>query len=658
MFLVPRERWASLAPTRWSWVRLVATPSSYLLLIALVATMIAKAHVMRGLEEVEFWPGRWLAAIAADGVVFVGLAGLFALAEHATRRAIFFTLPFSIVIAILGVVSAIQLWITGEQLSSQVLVLGLERFTDVRAMARASLDVGLIRGVVLLVAIAGPPAAAMYVLRGSGKTLHPAAGGGERARAAGPTVACALVLVLLAPMPDQLASLYRNAVVHTLWGLATNDQSWNGGLGLFTRYEPHDLVDDAALAKLSAAQKPNVVVIILESTRRDETTLSGPQARAKTPNLVALAARGVEVTHGRAVIPQTTKSMWSMFCGRLPILQPKLYETTSVVDVQCVPHILDAAGWRTGFLQSAIGRFEDRPRLARRLGFREFLAAEQFTDTVSGYLSTDDEALVGQLDTWLGAKQDRPFFVTLLTSSTHHPYMLTDGAAARAKQSGAPIETDRDRYDRQIEAADTMVGEIVELLRHRGLYDHTIVVVLGDHGEGFGDKPPRQHALDYYEEGLRVPWVIAGPGVPVRRVDANASLLDLAPTLLDLLGVSLSPEALAATHARSVLSIAGDRVLPFSCFFDKSCFGYVVGNTKVVAMREIDLAFAFDLATDPDERSPQALSPELRKTLADVQRSVDLHRTNSKPRMRDEMLEFWPWNCPRDEPCGIKPQSR
>jgi lipoteichoic acid synthase len=639
-----------LSPTRWSWLRLLAAPSSYVLVLGLVWTMSAKAHVVRGLEEVSFWPGSWIAACAPDVGVFLGLTAVFAVVEHRWGWTRFVTIPIAVFVALIAIINATQLRVTGEQLTAQVIQLGLDRFSDVMAMARASIHITVTAVLALLLA-ASTPFVARLVMR---RAKQEVADHLDRARAAGAMTALAIVIMLIAPAPEQFTGLYRNAVAHTLWGLASGDRSWNGGLGIFAGYEPPELVSKDSIDALRAKPHPNVVLVVLESTRRDATDLDPAHSHARTPHLVELAARGLQITHARAVIPHTTKSLWSMLCGRLPILQPKLYETRRAGNVQCVPDILSAAGWRTLFLQSAIGKFEDRPRLVRGLGFQDFLAAEQFTKEVSGYLSTADEPLVGELAAWLDKKRGAPFMVTILTSATHHPYLVSDEAAAIAKEQNLPTSTDRDRYDRGIESADRMLGGVIELLRTRGILDNTIIVVLGDHGEGFGEKAAKQHALNFYEEGLRVPWVIAGPGVPAQRIDDNASLVDLAPTLLELLGVRVTNAAAASTPARSVLHLDPHRVLPFSCFFDKTCFGFVRDNVKVVKMRETDTAFYFDLAADPEEHQSKSLTPELRALLEQVTRTVDLHRTNSKPVERDLMLDYPPWNCPKNEPCGIK----
>lgn len=649
-----RAVWAAIAPTRDAVPYVLTTLSSYLMFVAFVATAVAKVPVFRNLEDIDFWPGHWLAACAPDAFVFSILATIFSVLESKSRWLAFATIPIALVLATLAVINAIYLMMTGEQLSAQVVQLGIERFDDVTTMARASTGFG-IRHLVGGIAITSIPfAITAAALRRKQRPIGVAAEAGNRARLHLSTALVAMLVVLVTPTPIQFGRLYRNAVLHTTVDLAIGERSWNGGIGLFAGYH-RELVDDATRERLLTGPRPNIVVIVLESTRRDGTSLGGKPNVAETPNLVALAARGLEVTHGRAVIPYTTKSLWSMMCGRLPLLQAKIYEASPSIGAECLPDLLASAGWRTGYMQSATARFEDRPRLVHEIGFREIMMAEQYTPLVLGYLSTDDEALVEQLARWIDrAPEKKPFMVAMLTSATHHPYMLTPQARERAKASGKPTRSDRDRYDRQVEAEDHMIGGAIEVLRARGLLDNTIVVVVGDHGEGFGEKAVRQHALNYYEEGLRVPWVMAGPGIPVGRVDDNATLPDLVPTLLDAIGAELSPGALADTPARSLLRpVDRDRVLIFSCLFDKTCHGFVRGTHKVVYVPESGDIFAFDLAADPDERSPQRPSQELLGVAAEVRRTVELHRSKSWPRTYPLILDYLPWVCPAGAPCGI-----
>ncbi len=122
-----------------------------------------------------------------------------------------------------------------------------------------------------------------------------------------------------------------------------------------------------------------------------------------------------------------------------------------------------------------------------------------------------------------GAAERRFLWVHLF--EPHAPY----GHAG----SGRPIA---DRYDDEIAESDAQVGRIVEALGTRAA--SALVVVASDHGEAFGEHGEVSHSLFVYDTTLRVPLIMAGPGVPARTVGSPVSLVDVAPTLLRLLGVT------------------------------------------------------------------------------------------------------------------------
>ena len=201
-------------------------------------------------------------------------------------------------------------------------------------------------------------------------------------------------------------------------------------------------------------------------------------------------------------------------------MQNRIVEYSANFVSQCLPAVLRTAGYRTGFFQSARGIFEQRPRLAANMGYEDFAAWEDIQGEELGYLASDDESLVAPIANWIDRQpSDQPFFITALTSAAHHPYRLSTRARARAEKSGAPVETDEDRYARLVEAEDELLGALLEIVETRALRDRTIFVVAGDHGEGFGDKGVKQHDNNFYQEGLRVPVVFAGPGVPKAEID-------------------------------------------------------------------------------------------------------------------------------------------
>jgi arylsulfatase A-like enzyme len=650
-------RWRAFVPTRWAWPRLLATPSSYLLVVSLVATIGAKLLVIRGLAAIGFWPLRWVTACAIDTAFFLGLAAVLALGEHVSRRLVVVTTTIALVVAALAFINAGYLAMTGQQITWQILLVGFGRFSDVSDILSGSLLVNPVRIFVVVAFLIGPPILATAVLRKAGQPRGVAAGARDRACATAACALAALIVVLVAPSSTQyaLARLHTNGVVHTYLGMIASPDRDGAVTTGFTGYMPRDIVESTDVATLRAGARPNVVLIVLESTRRDETSLPGASSRAKTPNLAALAARGTDVRSARSVLPHTSKSVWSMLCARLPLMQTQIYELSATIDVQCLPHVLSAAGWHTGFFQSSFGTFEDRPRLVNQLGFDEFFAAEQIKGARLGYLASEDKSLVAPFAVWLD-RQSGPFMATLLTSSTHHPYALTTDQTDRVQAAGGALQTQRDHYDRNIEAADEVIGALIEELRKRGLVESTIVIVVGDHGEGFGEKGVKQHDVNFYEEGLHVPWVMAGPNVPARTIEAATSLADLTPTVLDVLGVSLSSDALASSFARSVLQDQPvNRVLPFSCFYDRSCRGFVVGRTKVVFVPETGEAFRFNLATDPEEQTPLTLPDELTKTLLQVLALIDTKRMGSGPLRRPEIRRYPGWVCPAEQPCHVSP---
>jgi lipoteichoic acid synthase len=646
-----RVRWGALIPARWSWVRLLAAPSSYLLLLAVVLTAAAKLRVLRELDGVSAWPAWWVAISAADAAFYLGLAALFALGERRFPWLMAVTIPLALLVAAVAVVNSAYLGIAGEQMTWQVMAVGLDRFGDVSGIVgeqASQLGWGALAAAAVLL---GAPAAALLFLRRRERPLHPAAEAGARAHGAALVAGVALVVALLAPDGSAfaLSRLRGNAVLRTYWGWLTDDRDARTAEVWFEGYAPPELVDAAGLAALRAGPRPSIVVVVLESVRRDATGLAGANAPARTPNLVAMAARGLEVTGARAVVPHTTKSLFSMLCGRLPLMQLALIEADGPLAIQCLPGALAAAGWRTGFFQSAVGAFEDRPRLVRRMGFADFAAWEDIGGEPLGYLASDDESLAEALAAWLDRDPGRPFLAVLMTSATHHPYRLSRAATA----AGGPADSPRDRYHRLIEAQDRLVGRVNDILVARGLGERTIVVALGDHGEGFGEKGVREHDNNFFEEGLHVPWVMTGPQVPRARVAGDASVIDLAPTLLDLAGAHLPAAVEATTPARSLASGAspGPRMLVFSCWFDIRCRGFVGSGTKVVYIPELGRAFWFDLARDPGEEDPRPLDDELARHLLRAHQVIDAHRVLEWPPGRAAMNDYPPWTCPAGQPC-------
>jgi glucan phosphoethanolaminetransferase (alkaline phosphatase superfamily) len=609
--------------------------SSWFLFWAFAVALLAKAVAFSRVTGAPFSPISLSILVASDALLCFGLATTCQLIERRAAWAVWWTGCLSFVILVVSSVSGGYLLVAGELVSWQSLRVGMERFGEVWGIVVESM-----------------PAPAWLVAAAAGCLLVTLPYACRRWNAEGSPglslVATTLAggVVFFAPLPEHVAvsRLADNAVLAVTSGYS--DGASSSGAGLFGKF-PTPVSSNAIEIWARDSPLPNVLVVVLESTRWDVTSLAGGPADTKA--LSQLAERGLSLQNVRAVMPHTTKSLWSIVCGQYPMMQLDLYETSVAAEGQCLPHILGAGGaYRRAFFQSALGSFEDRPRLVANMGFDSFTAWEDIGGEALGFLGSDDQSLTTPFLQFVDQHPDAPFLALLLTSSTHFPYRMPDAMAARSEELQKPARTSRDRYARLIEAGDAVLGDVLDGLSARGLLDSTIVVALGDHGEGFGDQGVRQHDTNFFEEGLRVPLVIAGPGIAPRISTQPANLLDLLPTLLEALGLPYEPSGFPGQSYLTKDPPPSPKV--FSCWIDSRCRGYVEGMRKVVYVPARDEAFAFDLRADPKETTPLPLSSQDRATLDSIDSRI-AHLRSTMPVVLSEVSAFAPWRCARGEPC-------
>jgi arylsulfatase A-like enzyme len=166
-------------------------------------------------------------------------------------------------------------------------------------------------------------------------------------------------------------------------------------------------------------------------------------------------------------------------------------------------------------------------------------------------------------------------------------------------------------YDRSLQQSDQMLAELLNAFASRRPERAPIVIVSADHGEALGDHGQPNHSTDLYDSQIRVPLVIAGPGIAPRRIAETVSLTDLAPSLVELAGFEAPRNADGASFA----DLATGRRQPndeagtaFAAMIkDRSNPGgitaVVKGRWKLVdAGSNIEL---YDVHTDPGERANQ-----------------------------------------------------
>jgi arylsulfatase A-like enzyme/Flp pilus assembly protein TadD len=310
----------------------------------------------------------------------------------------------------------------------------------------------------------------------------------------------------------------------------------------------------AASAPVEKA-RDNILLITIDTARADHFGSYG-YAAARTAHLDRLAAEGVRFDRAFTTAPITLTAHSSIFTGLYPFEHgvrnngnfylPDRFETLATV--------LKKQGYRTAAFVSAFV-LDRRYGLAR--GF------DVYDDHMQGaqrqVVSLEAErrgdrtelAFVAWLDTYVNqpsTAERPPFFAWLHLYDPHEPYRPP--SPFREAFAAAP-------YDGEIAFTDAIVADALDKLRARGLADHTIVAVVGDHGESLGDHGEETHSMFVYDAAIRVPLILWRPGhIPAGRVVSDpVRVIDLAPTLLELVGAP----ALPAPHARSLTPLIDGR---------------------------------------------------------------------------------------------------
>lgn len=352
----------------------------------------------------------------------------------------------------------------------------------------------------------------------------------------------------------------------------------------------------AALVLVTGCAEPrrlNVLMIVSDALRADVIGSYGGSAR--TPNIDALALRGVLFENAYSTAPSTVPSSVAMFTGRhqhgFPVVQllkgTRSYRAHWVSDGQLLfIEALRDAGYDTrksvenvnaGISNNLQGfgelqRFglvpqQQRAWVTQQLGIRPVLV--------------ERERMFGLLSYLLKQGPDRPFFALKWILDPHAPYDPPAGYRLGFGRALADLPMDpawysnrkagllatrpeglneRERayiralYRAEVEFVDERVGYMLEALRLNSLLDHTLIIFTSDHGEMFGEHGRWGHPGVLYDEAVRVPLIVAGPGVAAGlRVESVVSLLDLVPTLAELLGVD-APDDPAGRSLAAALS--------------------------------------------------------------------------------------------------------
>jgi arylsulfatase A-like enzyme len=426
-----------------------------------------------------------------------------------------------------------------------------------------------------------------------------------------------------------------------------------------------------------AAKRPNVVVISADTLRFDRLNTYGYRARTTSSHLDRLAADGIVFETAITASPWTMPAHMSLFTGLSPSAHGMVTPLASLQaqqqrnEVQRLPaervtlaEALAAQGYRTAAFTGG-GTMD--PRIGFDQGFSVYRTA---------MFKMGDRSM-GEMLAWIRERRPEPFFLFWHTFETHFPYLdpsflsgvasdevvraagpvleriraqladegLSDPRLGEAVQAFAQLGLlNRDAcealYTGAVRSVDRWLGVLLDALRAEGVYDDTLVVFMSDHGEEFAEHNPgifyNGHGHSMFDELVHIPLVVKLPGSAHAgaRVSAPARLIDVYPTVLDVLG--LPPGAAIEGESLRPLWEHPDHAGTRTALVEATAFGYelkalrtprrkyIVGVDDATVAREgrqyvpeePEIRWLFDLAKDPKETA-SVMAPPVSDAIAE-----------------------------------------
>jgi choline-sulfatase len=344
-----------------------------------------------------------------------------------------------------------------------------------------------------------------------------------------------------------------------------------------------------------AAPYPPVILISVDTLRPDH--LSCYQAgRRLTPHIDSLARKGTLFSQVSTPLPLTLPAHVSLLTSTYPFANGVLDNGIPLKSAAVtLAGVLKNAGYKTG---AFVGSFVLDRRFGLNRGF----------DVYDGPIDVHNKAPAGPVERkrpgaqtaelamqWVERNSSAPFFLFLHLYDLHLPYDLPQDQSSRHGETG---------YTAELAYVDRVLGDFLAFLERRGLIDKALIVFTSDHGEGLGEHGESTHGYFIYQSTLHVPLIIHWPAAFTRfsqeRVDGAASLLDVAPTILEAIGMPRQ----AAMRGRSLIGAGGAGPVYSESVYARNHFGCA----SIRSLREGQYKYLeapkpefYDLSNDPNE---------------------------------------------------------
>jgi arylsulfatase A-like enzyme/Flp pilus assembly protein TadD len=380
-----------------------------------------------------------------------------------------------------------------------------------------------------------------------------------------------------------------------------------------------------------------VILISIDTLRADRLGCNGYED-IETPHIDRLARDGVVFENVVTVTPLTLPAHASIFTGLGPPSHGIIDNFGYSLDDEetTLAEILRGQGFTTG---GFVGSFVLDSRWGIAQGFDTYF--DRF-DSATGSATAlpanerrGGEVLEPALE-WIREQRAKSFFAFIHFYDPHTPYDPPEPFANR-------YGTDRNgRYDGEVAYVDSLVGQLLAVLEEENLYEDTLIVLLGDHGESLGEHGEDTHGFFIYDATLRVPLIFKAPGLHrSSRVPAQVRTIDVMPTILDLLGIDTPPNASGSSLIPFLRDPGYEMDLPayVESHYARLHFGWAplrgVRNNhyKYVEAPRSEL---YDLRTDPEEK--MNLFHDKPETVQQLQTAIEEMESRETSKAREPQI--------------------
>ncbi len=346
----------------------------------------------------------------------------------------------------------------------------------------------------------------------------------------------------------------------------------------------------------------NVLVIVLESVAAQYLPAYGGKYPV-TPELDRYMGQSRMFGNISAHAPNTNKELVSLLCSTYPSptyrFETEQHPKAGFISLS---DVLKAQGYRTGVFYAADLRFGNAEGFLVNHQFdvlKDYRSLGDGKPTLvsnekDGFLDAADDATLGNsLLSWVNSDKNRPFFAIMWTGQTHYPYF------ALQKQTAFDGVSDmQNRYLNALRETDAAIGQVLRSLQDSGQLASTLVVVVGDHGEAFGQHHQYGHANRLYSENIHIPLLLLNPRLFKGEHDpAVGGMVDIAPTILDVLGLSMPGN----WQGQSLFSTQRSGRTYFLAPWSGATFGYRDADRKYLFEAVSGKYEVYDLKQDPAE---------------------------------------------------------